>query len=301
MDHCIYDRLQDPLVRDLAWVAWSLPLLQTGTLPIRDPLAGSIWRTEPDRLWQTLLLLESDSSARAALLPPTSDFRLGTYFERLWHALLELAPDVTILARNLRLQQAGITRGEVDLLLEGPAGEVVHLELAIKFYLGVPALCSANAGPSPASAWLGPDPRDSLASKLERLRSHQLPLIEHIDLAAAGLPRPDHSCAWLQGQLFFPLGQPLSAPTDHQPGSGAHRWCGFGQWQEQAPAKGDEWVPLAHKRWLMPPSPAKSDSDDESPADAPRRARILIHRDEVRAQPLSARRVMLVADDWPLG
>jgi uncharacterized protein len=295
-----YDRLQDPLVRDLAWVAWSPPLLESGELPIKDPLAGSLWRREPERLWRLLLELDANPSACAALLAPSTDFRLGTYFERLWHVLLDLAPDVRVLAKNLRLLEAGVTLGELDLVLEAADGAVVHLELAIKFYMGVPALSPPGATTSPASAWLGPNPQDSLESKLERLRAHQLPLIDRIDLAAAGLPRPDLSCAWLQGQLFAPVHGDLPWPPQC-PASNAqnpHLWSTFGEWSKRTEPASGRWQPLPHKRWLMPPACDQGNVEPEWHAEG-RRAQMLVEQGNAQRDPLRARRIMLVADDWP--
>lgn len=300
MNHERYDRLRDPLVRDLAWVAWSPPLLQSGLLPIRDPLQGSIWRTEPEQLWHRLLQLDVDPGARVALLPTTSDYRLGTYYERLWHALLDLAPDVRVIARNIRLLQGHRTLGELDLLVETADQAVTHFELAIKFYLGVPDRNPASEKSSPASAWLGPNPTDSLQNKLCRLAEHQLPLAERIDLAEEPLPRPQRSCAWLQGQLFFPRGQTMAPPPDLA-SAPLHFWTSCSGWDALDNEARDEWQALPHKRWLMPPAEHSAEVAREAmPTEMPaRRARMLVKRTAGKCDPLRAQRMMVMPDDWP--
>lgn len=294
------DQLRDPLVRDLAWVAWSPPLLRPGSLPIRDPLQGSIWRSEPDRLWRRLLALDADPKASAALLSPTSDFRLGTYYERLWYALLDMAPDVQVIARNIRLYQGHQTLGELDLLVETPDQAITHFELAIKFYLGLPGALADSLDHTPASAWVGPNPRDNLQNKVRRLAEHQLPLGQRIELAAERLPCPQRSCAWLQGQVFFPRHQTMAPPAGLAT-TPLHCWTSSADWQVQDVMARNEWTALPHKRWLMPPGideevPEGQDMRGNMP---PQRACMLVRNEDVKRDPLRAQRMMVMPDDWP--
>ena len=62
------------------------------------------------------------------------------------------------------------TLGELDLIYQNSnASEVVHLELAIKFYL-------LNKGGTQLTDFVGPAGHDRLDLKWDRLRQHQLPL-----------------------------------------------------------------------------------------------------------------------------
>jgi uncharacterized protein len=300
LTHESYDQLRDPLVRDLAWIAWSPPLLQPGCLPIRDPLQGSVWRSEPERLWHRLLALDAEPDARAALLSPTSDFRLGTYYERLWHALLDMAPDVQVIARNIRLYQGHRTLGELDLLVETADQAVTHFELAIKFYLGVPGAIADSMEHTPASSWVGPNPRDNLQNKMRRLAEHQLPLGERIDLATERLPRPQSSCAWLQGQVFFPRHQTMAPPVGLATPDQNYWMCSTA-WGAQDVNTRNEWAALPHKRWLMPPGANEGVPETENlREDMPvQRAQMLVRKEDVKRNPLLAQRMMVMPDDWP--
>ena len=44
-------------VRDMAWIAFSPPLLNDRLLPMRDPLQGSAWRDDPEQLLHALQTL----------------------------------------------------------------------------------------------------------------------------------------------------------------------------------------------------------------------------------------------------
>ena len=100
------------------------------------------------------------------------DQKLGHLYEDALGCLLEASPQYDVLCRNLQLEDAnGRTVGELDYLLEDiAAGELIHLELAVKFYLAVE---SDHGLELP-----GPDPRDNYFNKLAKMRDHQLTLAQ---------------------------------------------------------------------------------------------------------------------------
>ena len=104
------------------------------------------------------------------LAEPPPKFRLGIHFEKIFQKWLAVHPDYKTLAKNLQVHDAGRTLGEFDLLVEGPSG-IEHWELAIKFYIN-------QAHHNEPRFWFGPDPTDTLATKLDRLNTHQLSLSE---------------------------------------------------------------------------------------------------------------------------
>lgn len=292
-------------VRDMAWIAFSPPLLNDRLLPMRDPLQGSAWRDDPEQLLHALQTLDQAPAALDALLGESPDRRLGNYYERLWHALLSLAPDTRILAHNLALRDGAHTYGELDLIIEAADGAVVHLELAIKFYLARPELHSTDSAVSDPAIWWGVDPRDNLASKLQRLREHQLPLAARLpELATAhrALPLPDCSAAWLQGGLFQHLLRQVPPVEGQQPLAAPLHWCHQHELKSLAPTH--RWQPMAHKAWLMPPEP-ESGAD----LDVHQMGRISERAGERRAvmfctadqPPLASERLLCVGNNWPNG
>ncbi|NQD95018.1 DUF1853 family protein, partial [Pseudomonas sp. CrR25] len=194
-------QLRQPVVRDLAWVLLSPPLLSTTPWPQRHPLSASHWRQAPGALADWLLHLDRDDAALLTWLAQSSVRRLGLYYERLWQFALHAAPGIELLAANLPIRQSGHTLGELDLLLRDDEG-VHHLELAIKLYLGP----EQGSGEQPTE-WLGPGSHDRLDIKLDHLSQHQLPLsargearaaLAELDLAHA------QAALWLGGYLFYP-------------------------------------------------------------------------------------------------
>ena len=135
----------------------------------------------------------------ADLEPPPTRFRLGIHFERLYQRWLEVHPKYSILAANLQIHGAGRTLGEFDLLVDS-AGEHQHWELAVKFYIN-------QSEPGAAANWFGPDPADTLASKLDRLIHHQLPLAQRPEavakLEALGI-QVTQSRSIMKGRLYHP-------------------------------------------------------------------------------------------------
>ena len=185
-------------MRDLAAALLSPPLLINAPVRLRHPLAGSVWFSQPNTLTDWLEAQNSDPHDLIAWLNLQPTQRLGRYYEKLWGYALQHAPDIHVIAQNLVIQGAQQTLGELDMLYEDAQG-VHHLELAAKFYLA-PAKAHSHA-----QDWRGPDSRDSLADKLNRLANHQLrlteqPLVQE-HLRALGIGRIQSS-AWLGGMLF---------------------------------------------------------------------------------------------------
>jgi hypothetical protein len=99
--------------------------------------------------------------------------KLGHLYESALGILLEASPQFDLLARNLQIQKdAHTTVGELDFLLRdlGNDGQLIHLELATKFYLAV------HTGEGLTLP--GPDARDNYFRKIRHLREHQLILAE---------------------------------------------------------------------------------------------------------------------------
>nr|WP_298374568.1 DUF1853 family protein [uncultured Halomonas sp.] len=251
--------LRHPLVRDLAWLLHAPDILTT---PIAGrPSLQELGLEDPQRRRDWLSAFEQKPRTIEAQVGPGLVNRLGHYHEKLWHFLLEHAPDTQLLAHNLTVRDSTRrTLGELDLLYRHENDrQPVHLELAIKYYLGLPQ------GPQAMNSqarWIGPGCADSLAVKRRHSLDHQLPLScrpEAADiLASFGAPPLTHRLALL-GVLFrsWPDGASLASPQEIAPDALFGDWLPLSRWP-------DFCAPLYEKNairgafldkphWLAPP------------------------------------------------
>ncbi len=147
--------------------------------------------------------------------------KLGHLYEDALAILLEASADYQLLARNLQIRtDVNTTVGELDFLLRDLGnGELVHLELATKFYLAVETAAGLTLP--------GPDPRDNYFKKLNHLRDHQLTLTKKY---RSSLPEdfrhePITCQQLIYGCLFDPIRAPaLAAPNFVSPDCRRGRW-----------------------------------------------------------------------------
>lgn len=103
-------------------------------------------------------------------LPPT--MVLGKRMEQFFKYYVMHFSGEEILAHNEQIIHEKRTLGELDFLLKNAtSGEISHVELVYKFYLYDPDI------PAEAERWTGPNHRDNLTRKLNRLRHKQFPLL----------------------------------------------------------------------------------------------------------------------------
>lgn len=184
-----YRDFSSPLARDLAWLLDPQFDLAVPTSPYSalDPEPSAVTAH-----W----LHQLDAAAQVADAPRPHR-RLGHYFEALVEFYLLNCPDsgVTDLQRNVALRKnaadgKGVnTIGELDFLFH-QQGRKKHLEVAVKFYLGIEL--------NQERLWLGPNSKDRLDKKWWRMVSHQLPLAQQFQVREAD------SQYWLKGILFEP-------------------------------------------------------------------------------------------------
>jgi len=96
--------------------------------------------------------------------------RLGKRVEYFALSNLSQQSQIEVIANNIQIQRNKITLGEIDALLL-VKNQPVHLEIVYKFYL------FDNHLGEGLRAWIGPNRKDSLLDKLNRLKNHQLPLL----------------------------------------------------------------------------------------------------------------------------
>lgn len=219
------DHFKNSCVRDLAWAIASPPLVQVPGHDCQwlhaDDYLQMYRQTRP---W--LEQLDRDPSALQALMAAQKDRRLGKHFETLWYFWLVHHPHYDVLANNLQVVIDGETLGELDFIVRDKRnGEIIHIELAVKFYLGL-------GDTRQMASWHGPGLKDRLDRKVEHLCEKQT-RITHDQrvrqwLAAQGLVI-DRCAVILKGRLYYPAGQldpahaldtssvnsPLNAATGH--------------------------------------------------------------------------------------
>ena len=235
--------ITDTQVRDLAWACFGPDLLT----PL--PESDVITLCPETQAW--LQALDTNPAKLHDFLANCSHrHRLGLYYEALWHFFLSEHPHYALLEHNLPVKVAGRTLGELDIVYQNRAtGRIIHLELAIKFYLGI----TGNSNEASMADWWGPNTRDRLDRKVNRLLSHQLPLSAKPEtqslLASRGISHCQRQMC-VKGMLFQPAGQPLSLPEQIAPGASLAEWMTLrsfqSRWSQHA------WQILERRQWLRP-------------------------------------------------
>jgi hypothetical protein len=101
-----------------------------------------------------------------------SHIRLGKLIEQFVLFELDRDESICMLKSNIQIFSDKITIGELDCLLH-QAALPIHLEIVYKFYLYDPSM------PAELDRWIGPNRKDSLVYKLNKLKNKQLPLLYH--------------------------------------------------------------------------------------------------------------------------
>lgn len=169
--------------------------------------------------------------------------RLGHHFELIHGFLMRRQAKLRVLALNRRICSAARTLGELDCLYE-TSTQVVHRELAVKFYLG-------REDSSQAHTWVGPGKVDRLDLKLARMLAHQtqMPrLAEERGAWPQDLAYPTKTEVLLTG-AFFKHPNHSHWPAAMHEGAETGFWCTS---QEFALATDGFWARLRKPWWLSP-------------------------------------------------
>ena len=133
--------------------------------------------------------------------------RLGKLVEEFVFYQLKQQNSIKWICDNLQIQCGKQTIGEIDTLYYWN-NSIIHLEIAYKFYL-YDTLGNYNR---PLAYWIGPNRKDSLLYKLEKLKSKQFPLL-HNELTKPHLeayninPKNVTQQLCFKAQLFLPYHQ----------------------------------------------------------------------------------------------
>jgi len=123
---------------------------------------------------QTFNLSELSLATDLEFELPTN-IRLGHLAERIVSELIKSSSNYKVLYENVQVIEDKNTIGEIDFIIEEIiTKQVIHMELAYKFYLFDPSISS-----EPINNWIGPNRNDSLKEKLDKLKNKQFPLLYH--------------------------------------------------------------------------------------------------------------------------
>jgi len=133
---------------------------------LKTPL---LWKSEAIfELTQLEIPKEKHSKFNASI---SKNLRLGKRVERFVKNELEQFSSIKIVAENVQIQHNKITIGEIDFIIKQHKTPI-HLEVVYKFYL-----YDETVGNTELEHWIGPNRKDSLITKLTKLKEKQLPLI----------------------------------------------------------------------------------------------------------------------------
>ncbi|WP_053977815.1 DUF1853 family protein [Mangrovimonas xylaniphaga] len=97
--------------------------------------------------------------------------RLGKLAEQFVSHSFKAHQNIQVIASGIQIQKNQRTLGELDAIItldDTP----IHLEIIYKFYL-----YDEQTGTNEIEHWIGPNKKDSLIQKLEKLKNKQLPLL----------------------------------------------------------------------------------------------------------------------------
>lgn len=263
-----YQRYQTPQVRALVWSLLSPALsVKSAAYPacVEESWCEQIYA-------QIKISLEQLDKAPQPLinwLEQHRSWRLGIRFEAYWGFILELLKqngqiqtwDAHIQVHSAQNQPANKqTRGELDFVYQDKAGQLYHLELAVKFYLLKPDEFGYER-------LIGPNGQDWYERKLIHLFQKQLPLSTTPEArnqlaqleAFKNIPEDEINCrqqGLIKGMIFLPV-TGVGELNKHErqcinPEALTGLWATQDNWALADPGQTGRWVILEKLNWLVP-------------------------------------------------
>lgn len=175
---------------------------------------------------------------------------IGLQAEACFEAYLTHSKHYELLVSNLQIPGDNQTLGELDYIVRNlETDEVLHIELACKFYL-----YDIAAGNSEEARWIGPNRKDSLLEKLEKIRSKQFPLInfpetiEHLKRLKIEIPTSQKLC--IKAFLFTHKKTEINLLNDN------YKACIVGYWiynyEFNEEDVDSQYAIPSKKEWLLP-------------------------------------------------
>lgn len=245
----IWREFKTSQVRDLAWSCFSADLLDIQSQSENKNVTAFNPVLTPERQ-QWLQNLDTNPGALLEYLNTGNTTRLGLYFEKLWQYFLLQDQEFTLSSHNLAVRFESRTFGEFDIIYYNHTERChVHLELALKYYLGVPQFSKQAA--SHYNQWIGTSCEDNLDLKLQRLFDHQIrlsqnPHAQHV-LQQLGVESLSYQIA-LKGYLFNSALEPLAQPQHLGSTTPICNWLHLEDFQSALKVS-------EYQRWLHLPKP----------------------------------------------
>lgn len=168
---------------------------------------------------QLLHLWDTDADAVDAHFDNLGALPLGKYAEQLLFYALERDPRYEVMLTNYQVKEGNTTLGEVDVILRDThTNGIEHWEVAVKYYV-------QHWPVTDPISMIGPNAKDTLHDKLQRLMQHQLPLGQHLDvlnLLGVGAVR---SKVFMKGRFFYHRNNRICPPQTAHPEHDQGWWC----------------------------------------------------------------------------
>ena len=255
-----FNRSDPALNADLYWAVCSADLMQLPANAIHTGLQSIHDAPHLNDLSQWIKSKDHSQPLRE-LITKRKPNRLGIYYETLWQYVLENYPGFELISRNLPVREQGKTLGELDFVYFCQHRQrYIHLETAVKYYLGLqtPQLPAATEQPVLSwSQWLGPGCKDRLDLKLLKMLHHQTQLTDnqlcHDTLKSLGIETPLKEIC-LKGYFFYPLGCTSEAPRFSHPQHAHGHWLPISQLNrlDTQAAESNHWQIMNKEQWLAP-------------------------------------------------
>ena len=146
---------------------------------------------------------------------------LGKRVEVFFQSELKATKTFDICFENIQVQKERRTIGELDIIIQDTnSKKITHVEIAYKFYLYDPNITGNNI-----EKWIGPNRNDNLSKKINKLSSHQFPLLfkqetkDKINLDMSTISQ----AILFKAQIFIPL----SLKHDLFPEINSKAICGY--------------------------------------------------------------------------
>jgi len=184
-----------------------------------------------------------------------------------------------------------VTLGELDFVVSklSPAPMNIHLEVAVKYYLG-----TYHAG---HLQWLGPNANDSLQRKCAHLKTHQLPMSTHAQCQNLDIEERQFL---MKGGLFRHWKEGCQTPNDVHSAMTQNLWMHYHELETFLSQTKEHWIRLNRREWLtgIPAQPFSNALDaclEQAHKPIAQQYPIMLSADPA----YGLRRAMIVNNHWP--